>query len=228
MGKRGPKPKMLIDTTWTPELAYVIGLIATDGCLSGDGRHIDFTSADLELIKTFQHILGIHHVHIGAKIGGFNKKPCPRIQFGNKLFYEWLLHIGLTPRKSHTLQALKVPDEFFFDFLRGCFDGDGSIYAFWDKRWKSSYVFSVSFGSASIPFLHWLQSKIQTLASVNGYITPTTRCFHLRYAKGNSKVIVGKMFHHPRVPHLSRKFAKIKKILTIDTSHNAKGPGGGI
>ena len=53
MGKRGPKPKKKISTNWSAELAYAVGLIATDGCLSKDKRHIDFTSKDKELIKTF-------------------------------------------------------------------------------------------------------------------------------------------------------------------------------
>ncbi len=33
---------------WTANLAYAVGLITTDGCLSKDGRHIDLTSKDLE------------------------------------------------------------------------------------------------------------------------------------------------------------------------------------
>jgi len=32
---------------WSPNLAYAIGLIATDGCLGRDKKYIDFTSKDL-------------------------------------------------------------------------------------------------------------------------------------------------------------------------------------
>ena len=45
------------ECTWSPELAYAIGLIATDGNLSKDGRHISFRSSDLEQIKNFQRCL---------------------------------------------------------------------------------------------------------------------------------------------------------------------------
>lgn len=48
MGKRGPKPKKIIDETWRPNLAYAIGLIATDGYLSNDGLLVDLTSNDRE------------------------------------------------------------------------------------------------------------------------------------------------------------------------------------
>jgi len=47
----------LKDYQWTSELAYVIGLITTDGCLSPNGRHLTFTSCDKQLIETFKKCL---------------------------------------------------------------------------------------------------------------------------------------------------------------------------
>ncbi len=48
MGKRGPKPKETINTKWRADLAYAIGLLATDGCLAKDNLLIDLTSKDRE------------------------------------------------------------------------------------------------------------------------------------------------------------------------------------
>ena len=42
-----------------------------------------------------------------------------QIQFGDVVFYQWLLSLGLTPNKSKTIGPLKIPYEYFFDFLRG-------------------------------------------------------------------------------------------------------------
>ena len=36
-----------VKTEWSPEFAYAIGLLVTDGSLSKDGRHINFSSMDL-------------------------------------------------------------------------------------------------------------------------------------------------------------------------------------
>ena len=58
------KPLGKINTTWSPELAYAIGLIVTDGSLSKDGRHINFTSKDKSQIKNFQKAL-----HFESRIG---------------------------------------------------------------------------------------------------------------------------------------------------------------
>jgi len=54
---------------WTADLAYVVGLTTTDGSLSKDGRHIDFTSKDKELIKSFAKILKLKN-RIGSKYRG--------------------------------------------------------------------------------------------------------------------------------------------------------------
>jgi hypothetical protein len=45
--KNNPKIK------WNSEISYGIGLIATDGSLSKDGRHITFTSKDQQLAELF-------------------------------------------------------------------------------------------------------------------------------------------------------------------------------
>ena len=44
----GLKPREKVKRAWSSELSYAIGLIATDGCLSSDGRHFDFTSKMVE------------------------------------------------------------------------------------------------------------------------------------------------------------------------------------
>ena len=123
MGKRGPKPKKIISEKWRPNLAYAVGLIATDGCLSSDGLLFDLTSKDREQLLNFSKCLGVNFT-IGNK---WNSKgdECLRIQFKNRIFYDFLLSIGLTPRKSLTMGRLAIPNKYFFDFLRGSFDGDG-------------------------------------------------------------------------------------------------------
>ena len=53
------KPLNKIKIQWSPKLAYAIGLMATDGNLSKDGRHLAFVSKDLQLIRTFKNCLGL-------------------------------------------------------------------------------------------------------------------------------------------------------------------------
>ncbi|MBU0895403.1 MAG: LAGLIDADG family homing endonuclease, partial [Candidatus Omnitrophica bacterium] len=49
-------------------LWYLVGLITSDGCLSSDGRHIDITSKDYELLEKIKMATGITN-KIGSKYG---------------------------------------------------------------------------------------------------------------------------------------------------------------
>src|SRR5262249_26952854 len=154
MGKRGPKPKAKVKIRWSSNFAYAIGLLVSDGSLSSSGRHITFTSSDREQLENYMKALGIK-VHIGRVQNKHDGSW--RVQFGDILFYGFLKEIGLMPNKSRIIGEVKVPDKYFFDFLRGSFDGDGCTYSYWDKRWKSSFMFYTTFVSASETHILWIQ-----------------------------------------------------------------------
>lgn len=222
MGKRGPKPRGKISTTWSSKLAYAVGLLAADGCVIDDGMYVNFTSKDLDLAETFKDCVGTQ-VKIGRKGrgGDFADRYCV-VQFKDVLFHAWLADIGIRPRKSHTIGPLAIPDEYFFDFFRGCWDGDGTIYAYWDKRWRDSYMFYLGLASASKVFIEWVQATIFRLTGVCGHISVSANLCQLRYAKREAHIVFDHMFYVADVPHLARKFAKAQKIFRIDETHNAQ------
>jgi len=69
---RGNQKNKDFKVKWSPHFAYSIGLIATDGCLYNDGRHISLTSKDVELLITFKKCLGLTN-KIALK-GGITQK----------------------------------------------------------------------------------------------------------------------------------------------------------
>jgi hypothetical protein len=140
--KPGPRPKGMVSIKWSPDFAYAICLIVADGYVSKDGRHISLTSKDREQVETFKKCLGIH-TKISAKYSGGGKRAY-HTQFGDVLFHQYLVSIGIGPAKSKTIGAVCVPDEYFRDFFRGYFDGDGSTYSYDDSMWKTSYRFYTS------------------------------------------------------------------------------------
>lgn len=222
MGKRGQKPKGKVALEWSPDFAYAIGLLVSDGNLSPSGRHIAFTSKDEELALLFQKALKIT-VRMGKKNSGSqNEKKYFVVQFSDVNFYAFLMSIGITPKKSKTIGTIFVPDRYFFHFLRGSFDGDGCTYSYWDRRWKSSFMFYTVFASASKDHVNWLQSEIQGRLGIKGHITLTGRGkseYQLRYAKSDSLVLLRHLY--PKTPHLSltRKKLKIKRMLRIVGEH---------
>lgn len=211
------KPRGGVKIEWSPEFAYAIGLLVTDGNLSPDGRHFNFTSKDKELIILFKTCLQINN-KIGRKArGGEMEKKYYVVQFGDVIFYDFCLGIGLHPNKSKTLIKIKVPRKYFLDFARGCFDGDGCFYSYWDPRWKSSFMYYVVFASASSDYVRWMQGELNSILGIKGHITKIKgkSCEQLKYAKKESLKILHAMYYKKDVVCLSRKRLKVEVALGI-------------
>ena len=211
------KPLGKIKIKWSSEFAYAIGLLVTDGSLSKDGRHIVLVSKDKEMIENFMKVLDFQNKIGRHSRGSSIDKKYFRVQFGDVNFYKFLLKIGLMPNKTKIIGEVKIPDKYFFDFLRGHFDGDGSFYSYWDPRWRSSYMFYTVLISASKNHIEWLQKFIYKFLKIKGYITKSVNdsAYQLRYAKAESLKLLSKLYYNKNVVCLSRKRLKIRKALSI-------------
>ena len=240
---RGPSPGHAFErgtatpyrrTHWSPETAYVVGLIATDGNLSGNGRSVSITSKDLDLLETVRACLGLRTEMSPVK-GGYGT-TCYRVQWSDCRFYRWLLGIGLTPAKSLTLGPLDIPHEYFADFLRGCIDGDGSIVTYVDRYntpKSPAYVYTrlfVSIVSASPRFVEWMQTRIQSLRGLSGSLMIRRSAgrrdmWCLRYAKRESLAVLRWIYYAPELASLGRKRDIAAPFLRPPDSPRRRGPG---
>ena len=202
------RPSNFIDVTWTNEFAYVIGLLASDGNLSSDGRHINLTSKDRELVEYVRDILIITN-KIGRKSrGGSDIKKYYTLQFGSKQFYAFLLSIGLTPAKSKTLRLVHIPERFFGDFMRGCFDGDGNISESSHPESNHSQL-RIRIASASPRFLDWLLAEHRRLWHIEGgwiYKDQKKSVGYLCFGKRDSIRILRRMYRYKSQYYLKRKY----------------------
>jgi len=210
---------------WTAELCYVIGLITTDGNLSKDLRHIEFTSKDLDQVETFASLLKLKN-----KISV--KSSCYRIQFGNVKLYQLLLEIGLMPNKSLTIAELKIPNNYFRDFLRGHLDGDGSLIYYKDSyntKINPKYVYTrffVYFRSASEKHILWLRGRISKILGTHGSISAlksktqkgSSQEFTLKFSTNEAKIIVNWIYYQQNLPCLKRKYKTARPFLKSFTS----------
>jgi hypothetical protein len=205
--------------TWSDEMAYIVGLTATDGCLFTGRRAINFKSGDRQLVETYLRLLGRKNrvkSHPTATGG-----VAYYTQFHDSLLYEWFRSTGLTPRKSLTIGALSVPDEFLMPLARGLLDGDGSVinrvYRA-DTGRRTDYYWEyliTSFKSASRPHLKWLQERLVKFTEQSGNLaelkTKIPRpnrhpLFELRYGKRSSLVLLP-LIYSADAPCLERKRA---------------------
>jgi hypothetical protein len=220
------------DFEWTPEIAYVVGLIATDGCLGRRDGHLTLTSKDIDLLETAARCLGV----TATITLSTNPRPVYRLQWCDVLLHRWLIAIGLTPAKSLTLRPLAIPDKYFVDFFRGCIDGDGSIVTYIDSynTFKNpSYVYTrlfVSIVSASRIFVEWLRATVQRLVGLSGHLgvkraAGRNDIWCLRFAKRESLAVLRWMYYAPTAPHLRRKFDLAAPFLTPRDRPPRRGPG---
>lgn len=200
------------DSDWTPALAYAVGLIATDGCLSSDWKTVVQTSKDADLLATFLDCLG-RSAPIRPSRRSF------RVQIADVGFYDWLLSIGLTQRKSLTLGRVAIPDRVFVHFARGLLDGDGTIRTslvvpnprrYPDHRYQQ---LTVQFLSASEDHVQWVRETLHELLGLTGWLGQRRRrdraTLHvLRYAKHESIALLTEMYRNPHAPRLERKWIK--------------------
>lgn len=198
---------------WTPEIAYAVGLITTDGNLSPDGRHIMMRSSDIPQLKTFKRCLNLSNKISETKNDGWAKKLAYMVQFGNIILYKWLLNIGLMPNKTKRVGILKIPNKYFFDFLRGHIDRDGYIKKYQDPVYPNSQRLYTYFFSASLNHLKWMQRTLKHLLNIKGHFQKFKGEHGLTFAKRESLKLLSKIYPNPNIPCLKRKYKIVKPIL---------------
>lgn len=121
--KRGATFFDIIDTE---EKAYWLGFFYADGCLiSNNSCYVCLTlqTGDIKHLDKFAEIFGVE-----VKLEREDMQVTAR--FGNKYVWKSLHNLGLRPKKSLkdiTEVFEKVPENLMHHFIRGIFDGDGSV-----------------------------------------------------------------------------------------------------
>ncbi|KKW10476.1 MAG: Intein-containing protein [Parcubacteria group bacterium GW2011_GWA2_49_9] len=202
-----------IDTNWSPHLAYVVGIIATDGSIGQKRAYINITSKDRELLEDCRAALNVQN-KIGRKArGGSTEKKYFVLQLINITLYTFLLKVGIVPAKSKILGKLLVPDKFFSDFLRGCIDGDGSIGSFTHPESRLPQ-FRIRLYSASLDFLVWIKKRVETTAKIKGgWICSAGKGLHaLTFGKRDSVQLAEFLYPKGTTLFLKRKYDRVKQF----------------
>src|SRR3989344_5923597 len=114
---------------WSSEMAYVLGFFVADGNMIRNKRGAYFISieiTDKDILEKMKKAIGSTH-KISIRKNQFPEKDSYRLQIGSKAMFNDLLKLGITPNKSKTIDLPEIPKNYFSDFLRGYFDGDGCI-----------------------------------------------------------------------------------------------------
>lgn len=131
-------------SSWSKEMAWVLGVVYTDGSIDPGRqentlRPISSTTAKLaigqkepELLLKLIRLMGSN-----AKLITVTGGTMVLQIYSNKIYRD-LVDIGLRPNKSLNMRFPDIPKEYISHFIRGCWDGDGSI-GFYENKYRARF-----------------------------------------------------------------------------------------
>lgn len=181
--------------SWDPNTAYIMGAMAADGCICRDGRSI-LTSQDRDWLEDIGTLLFEYPRKLWVGSGNCWILGLPSILTNH------LVNYGLKPAKSLTLEWPKVPAELEGHFIRGYFDGDGSVYI-QELRGRQTPRLKAQFYTGSVQFADELQGCLEHYG-LNIYRVKTT-CYHITIADEASLGILYWLMYHENGVYMARK-----------------------
>jgi intein-encoded DNA endonuclease-like protein len=201
---------------WSPEMAYILGFFAADGNMLKNkrGAHfIEFQITDRDLLIKIRN----SNHKITARKRNNKWRTSYRLQIGSKQIFKDLLKLGLTPKKSKTINLPNIPEKYFYHFVRGYFDGDGNvIFGFFKKsdRKTKSPALLTRFTAGSKSILEKLHDVLTNTLDTRGSLCYCGDAWRLSYSTNDSKKLFSFMYNSGNVAgliYLKRKFILYKK-----------------
>jgi len=194
-------------------MAWVLGVIATDGSLESK-RQVAICQKEPELLLKLRSLLGSD-----AKLIHLPKRGLAgaiyRFAIGSRDIVEDLNRLGVPFNKSLKLRFPKVPQKYMRHFLRGCWDGDGSVY--WGKVGITQAASSICGGSR--PFIAGIRDALVKLGlpprpvEIQRKGNRKNQYYYVRWHARDSAKLYHVFYHRVSEDmYLSRKYKKFKAI----------------
>lgn len=166
------------ETIDNEEKAYWLGFLAADGTIRlrhggaekkkrGSSIVLKLANKDEDHLKKFANIFGgesritYQRDYTKTRKGEVSFSDNCRVSINSNKLVEDIINKGVTPRKSFTVKTPNIDPIWYKDYIRGYFDGNGSI-SFKLKESKINNdnnvvkLLNVSFACVSVDFKDWL------------------------------------------------------------------------
>ena len=117
-----------LDNIDDSDKAYLIGFLAADGCVMKDGSiRIALSSVDKEILQKIQNVLETNYpIRDSMTKDGFEVST---FVFRSAKIREKLSEYNVVHNKTYSFTfPNSLPQKYIIDFIRGYWDGDGSVH----------------------------------------------------------------------------------------------------
>lgn len=192
----------------TAEKAYWIGFLLADGCVSDDRICLALQQSDIGHVEKFRRFVCGEFYSI--KLTSSNN-AC-NLRFVSHKMAADLARYGIVPRKSLTGDfAVGVTDDFMWHYLRGFFDGDGSVHIGSRNRLMVQMSGSYSF---CLKLVQWLVSH--GIGAIGPYMRRGTQVCTIQIQSRHACNFLTQIYSSStEAARLDRKFNKVYLDLRI-------------
>lgn len=177
----------------TPEKAYWLGVIWSDG-------HINSRTCTLAL-KDTEHVIAFRSAVASKHKLSYLDNGMAKVRICNPRFTQHLIDHGCHDRKSYTIQwPSLLPDHLASHFLRGVFDGDGTI----GPTRRDSPYYKASIFTSSKVFAEQIRQNSKQLGITWGMCQPNNG-YNLYIQGADSIAALYRLFYSDRSTCLGRK-----------------------
>lgn len=200
-------------------MAWILGFIASDGTVRKDKNEIKIglSIKDKEILEKIKQELQLQ-VDIKEYITGNGYEACSLTWTCEEHKQDLALY-GITPQKTFTLKPpIKLPKEFYIDYIRGYFDGDGSINLIPNSNSRGNGNLRWQICGANKEFLQWIIDTLYTeysIQKVNIYQQlRINTLYYFQYSSRATRQIYNILYSNNSL-YLQRKKERFDEIITL-------------
>ncbi len=195
---------------WSSEMAYCLGFIAADGHIWKNRFFITIgiSKDDYKVLEFIKNCISPDSL-----VRNNSKKNQVQICIHSKQIWEDLQNLGIKHDKTFNMEIdFDIPEKFWGDYLRGFFDGDGSIWQTIFKKGGKPYYYA-NFSCASKKYLEYIQKRL----NFGKIRTVRKKYFELKFNQRECLKLYEILYKNKSGFKLDRKH---DRFLNIDANYN--------
>lgn len=195
-------------TKWSYELAWLVGIVMSDGYVSNPkfGKFIRIAMCDKDVVFNIAKLIG-YKGRVVCRDSERNKDVFI-LTVGGKYIWNFFVNLGITYNKSVELRFPSLPKQYIYSCIRGIFDGDGSI----SINMKTMYPTARIIGIKDV--VYFIIDVIDVPYNLYGY---NNNVYTLQYTGERAIAFLSAIYKDStELTRMVRKYLLYKKLVECD------------